>query len=87
MTENDGGKWTELTQNLPEADARPMDRADRTRARRMPKVAYVATNAYRAGDDRPMIVRTADLGQDLAKRRRRRLAALTIQSKWCAKIR
>ena len=28
-----------------------------------PNVAYVATNAYRAGDDRPMILRTVDLGK------------------------
>ena len=28
-----------------------------------PKVAYVATNAYRTGDDRSMILRTVDLGK------------------------
>ena len=28
-----------------------------------PKVAYVVTNAYRNGDDRPFILRTADMGQ------------------------
>src|SRR5207247_5389587 len=26
-------------------------------------VAYVATNAYRSGDDRPILLRTADLGK------------------------
>ena len=40
------------------------------------KVAYVATNAYRNGDDRPMIVRTADIGPDLAERGRRGPSAL-----------
>ncbi len=62
LTENDGGKWTELTNNLPEPirgqwivciHASPND----------PNVAYVAANGYRTGDDRPMIVRTADLGK------------------------
>ena len=61
VTEDDGAKWTELTQNLPEAlrgkwivriEASSHD----------PKIAYVALNDYRAGDDRPMIVRTADRG-------------------------
>jgi len=62
VTENDGGKWTELTNNLPEPargkwvvciDPSPLDQ----------NVAYVALNAYRSGDDRPMILRTADLGK------------------------
>ena len=28
-----------------------------------PNVAYVVSNAYRTGDDRPFILRTADMGQ------------------------
>jgi photosystem II stability/assembly factor-like uncharacterized protein len=62
VTTDDGGHWSELTDNLPEAirgqwivriDASAKD----------PNVAYVAANAYRSGDDRPMIVRTADGGK------------------------
>ncbi len=62
ITENDGGRWTELTNNLPEpARGQWVVRIEPSNAD--PNVAYVATNAYRAGDDRPMILRTADLGK------------------------
>jgi photosystem II stability/assembly factor-like uncharacterized protein len=62
VTENDGGKWTELTDNLPEpARGQWVTRIEPSHAD--PNVAYVATSAYRAGDDRPMILRTADLGK------------------------
>jgi hypothetical protein len=62
VTENDGGKWTELTGNLPEpARGQWVTRIEPSHAD--PNVAYVATSAYRAGDDRPMILRTADLGK------------------------
>jgi photosystem II stability/assembly factor-like uncharacterized protein len=62
VTENDGGKWTELTDNLPEpARGQWVTRIEP--AHGDPNVAYVATSAYRAGDDRPMILRTADLGK------------------------
>ncbi len=62
VTENDGGNWTELTQNLPEP-ARGQWIVRIEPGAKDAKVAYVATNAYRTGDDRPMIVRTADLGK------------------------
>ena len=62
VTENDGGKWTELTDNLPEpARGQWVTRIEPSHSD--PNVAYVATNAYRAGDDRPMILRTSDLGK------------------------
>src|SRR5438309_418082 len=62
ITENDGGKWTELTNNLPEPTrGQWIVRIEPSNAD--PNVAYVATNAYRAGDDRPMILRTVDLGK------------------------
>ncbi len=62
VTENDGGKWTELTDNLPEpARGQWVTRIEPSHADA--NVAYVATSAYRAGDDRPMILRTADLGK------------------------
>jgi photosystem II stability/assembly factor-like uncharacterized protein len=62
ITENDGGKWTELTNNLPEpARGQWVVRIEPSNAD--PNVAYVATNAYRGGDDRPMILRTVDLGK------------------------
>ncbi len=61
ITENDGGKWTELTQNLPEG-MRGQWIVRIEPGHQDAKVAYVALNAYRNGDDRPMIVRTADGG-------------------------
>lgn len=62
LTENDGGKWTELTNNLPEpARGQWIVRIEPSSID--PNVAYLATNAYRTGDDRPSILRTADLGK------------------------
>jgi photosystem II stability/assembly factor-like uncharacterized protein len=62
VTENEGGKWTELTNNLPEpARGQWIVRIEPSNVD--PSVAYVAVNAYRSGDDRPMILRTADLGK------------------------
>ncbi len=62
VTENDGGKWTELTANLPEpARGQWISRIEL--GAKDANVAYVALNAYRLGDDRPMIVRTADGGK------------------------
>ena len=62
VTENDGGKWTELTANLPEpARGQWVSRIEP--GARDASVAYVAVNAYRVGDDRPMIVRTGDGGK------------------------
>ncbi len=61
ITENDGAKWTELTQNLPEP-FRDQWVVRIEPGHQDPKVAYVALNAYRTGDDHPMIVRTADGG-------------------------
>jgi photosystem II stability/assembly factor-like uncharacterized protein len=62
MTDNDGGKWTELTANLPEpARGQWVSRIEP--GAKDANVAYVAVNAYRAGDDRPMIVRTGDGGK------------------------
>src|SRR5215510_13960067 len=62
MTENDGGKWTELTNNLPEP-ARGQWIARIEPSHLDANVAYVATNGYRTGDDRASILRTADLGK------------------------
>ncbi len=62
ITENDGGKWTELTNNLPEpARGQWVVRIEPSNVD--PNVAYVASNGYRTGDDRPMIMRTSDLGK------------------------
>jgi len=62
ITDNDGGKWTELTENLPEpARGQWIVRIEASNID--PNVAYVATNAYRTGDDHPMILRTGDLGK------------------------
>src|ERR1700730_4100184 len=62
ITENDGSKWTELTNNLPEP-ARGQWIVRIEPSAHDANVAYVATNAYRAGDDRPTILRTVDLGK------------------------
>ena len=62
VTENEGGKWTELTDNLPEpARGQWVSRIEPSQLDA--NVAYVATNGYRMGDDRPSILRTADLGK------------------------
>jgi photosystem II stability/assembly factor-like uncharacterized protein len=60
ITQNEGGKWNEL--NLPEP-ARGQWVVCIEPSHLDQNVAYVATNAYRTGDDRPMILRTADLGK------------------------
>ena len=62
ITDNDGGKWNELTANLPEP-ARGQWIVRIEPGATDANVACVATNAYRTGDDRPMILRTADAGK------------------------
>jgi photosystem II stability/assembly factor-like uncharacterized protein len=62
VTENEGGKWTELTDNLPEP-ARGQWVVRIEPSAQDANTAYVVTNAYRGGDDRPMILRTGDLGK------------------------
>ncbi|MBA3544236.1 MAG: hypothetical protein H0T83_07350 [Chthoniobacterales bacterium] len=62
VTQNDGADWTELTEKLPEP-ARGQWIVRIEPGAKDAKVAYVATNAYRRGDDRPTILRTADTGQ------------------------
>jgi photosystem II stability/assembly factor-like uncharacterized protein len=62
VTENEGAKWTELTSNLPDP-ARGQWVVHIEPSSSDPNVAYVATNAYRSGDDRATILRTADLGK------------------------
>ncbi|MBA2743030.1 MAG: hypothetical protein H0U43_01730 [Chthoniobacterales bacterium] len=61
VTDNDGAKWAELTQNLPET-VRGQWVVRIEPSAQDPKIAYVALNAYRSGNDAPMIVRTADGG-------------------------
>ena len=51
-----------MTNNLPEP-ARGQWIARIEPSQLDPNVAYVVTNAYRQGDDRPSILRTADLGK------------------------
>lgn len=65
VTQNDGGQWTELTANLPDP-IRGQWIVRIEPGAQDANVAYVAANAYRAGDDRPMIVRTADGGKTWA---------------------
>ena len=62
VTQNDGGNWTELTAKLPEPERGQWVVRVEPGAKDA-KVAYVVTNAYRSGDDRPFILRTADMGQ------------------------
>jgi hypothetical protein len=61
ITENDGGKWTELTANLPEFSRQWIVRIEP--GNQDPNTAYVVMNAYRTGDDRPVVFRTSDLGK------------------------
>ncbi|MEP6603128.1 MAG: hypothetical protein ABJB69_04180 [Spartobacteria bacterium] len=62
MTDNDGAKWNELTENLPEpARGQWIVRIEPGHVDL--NVAYVATSAYRSGDDRPTILRTGDAGK------------------------
>ena len=62
VTENDGGNWTELTANVPEPTRGQWIVRVEPGAKDS-KVAYLVTNAYRSRDDRPTILRTADLGK------------------------
>jgi photosystem II stability/assembly factor-like uncharacterized protein len=62
VTQNDGKNWNELTAKLPEP-ARGQWIVRIEPGAKDSKVAYVVTNAYRSGDDRPSILRTADLGE------------------------
>src|SRR5205814_5215280 len=62
ITENDGGDWTELTNNLPEpARGQWVSRIEASQLDA--NVAYVATTGYRMGDDRPSILRPAAWGK------------------------
>ena len=62
VTENEGGQWAELTANLPEpARGQWVHRVEP--GAKDPNVAYVVCSGYRLGDDRPVILRTADLGR------------------------
>ncbi len=62
VTQNEGGQWTELTNNLPEP-ARGVWVNRIEASAHDPNVAYVVLSAYRSGNDAPMIFRTADLGK------------------------
>jgi photosystem II stability/assembly factor-like uncharacterized protein len=61
ITENDGGNWRELTPNLPEP-FRGQWIVRIEPSAHDPRAAYVALNAYRSGDDQPMLLRTSDGG-------------------------
>ncbi len=62
LSQNDGGAWTELTAKLPEP-VRGQWIVRIEPGAKDAKVAYLVSNAYRSGDDRPFILGTADLGQ------------------------
>ncbi len=65
VTENEGGKWTELTENLPEpARGQWVSRIEPSHLDA--NVAYVATNGYRMGDDHPSILRYGRSRKDMA---------------------
>jgi photosystem II stability/assembly factor-like uncharacterized protein len=62
VTENGGGSWTDLSASVPPpARGQWMSRVEPGHAEA--KVAYLAVDAHREGDDRPMLFRTADLGR------------------------
>ena len=62
VTQNDGANWSELTERLPEP-VRGQWIVRIEPGTKDAKVAYLVSNAYRSGDDRPFILRTSDLGQ------------------------
>jgi photosystem II stability/assembly factor-like uncharacterized protein len=62
LTQDEGKNWVELTSKLPEP-VRGQWIVRIEPGTKDAKVAYVVTNAYRTGDDRPFILRTSDLGQ------------------------
>jgi photosystem II stability/assembly factor-like uncharacterized protein len=62
MTEDEGGHWTDLTQNLPQAvRGEWISRVEPGHAD--PRVAYVAIDAHRSGKFAPYLFRTADGGR------------------------
>ncbi len=62
LTHDDGAHWTDLTATLPpEAKGHWIQRIAPSVT--SPDVAYLAVNAYRDGDDRPMLWRTEDGGK------------------------
>ncbi len=62
VTENGGASWTDLSANVPPpARGQWISRVEPGRAD--PKVAYLAVDAHRSGDYRPLVLRTADLGR------------------------
>ncbi len=62
ITRDDGAHWTDLTASLP-ADAKGRWIQRIAPSVTSPDVAYVAVSAYRSGDDRPLLWRTADGGR------------------------
>jgi photosystem II stability/assembly factor-like uncharacterized protein len=62
MTEDGGGKWTDLTGSLP-ADAKGQLIARIEPGHKDPKVAYLAVSAYASGNYAPLLYRTADGGR------------------------
>jgi photosystem II stability/assembly factor-like uncharacterized protein len=62
VTEDRGGKWTDLTSSLP-AEARGQWIARVEPGHKDEKVAYLVVSAYYSGNYAPLIYRTADLGR------------------------
>ena len=61
MTEDGGGKWTDLTSSLPpEAKGQWIARVEP--GHKDPKVAYLAVSAYQTGNYAPLLYRTGDAG-------------------------
>src|SRR5262249_11034586 len=61
VTENGGGSWTDLSTSVP-APARGQWISRIEPGHADAKVAYLAVDAHRAGEYRPLVYRTADLG-------------------------
>ena len=63
LTENEGGKWTEITDTIPpEARGKWVARIEPSRFDA--GTAYVVFTAYRSGDDTPYIYRLTGLGKN-----------------------
>src|SRR5205814_5692344 len=62
VTQNEGGDWTDLSANIPSpARGQWMSRIEASAFD--PKVAYLAVDAHRLGNDSPLAYRTGDGGR------------------------
>jgi photosystem II stability/assembly factor-like uncharacterized protein len=79
VTEDSGGKWTDLTTSLP-AEARGQWIARVEPGHKDEKVAYLVVSVYHTGNYAPLIYRTSDLGRTW------QAAAANLPKEWPARV-